>query len=74
MLDVATAVYFVKPDDFHAILNDFEDFDFFVRTRAIRRRAFVRHLESQVVAEIQRTDSSYLEISSEIDDYLSNTT
>lgn len=27
LLDVTTEVYFVKPDDFHAILNDFEDFD-----------------------------------------------
>ena len=27
LFDVASEVYFCKPDDFHAILNDFEDFD-----------------------------------------------
>lgn len=61
-------MYFVKPEDFHAILNDFEDFDQFVRTRAIRRRAYVRYLELEIISEIRKSDNSCLEISVDLED------
>jgi hypothetical protein len=45
-------VYFCKPDDFNAILDDFDDFDTFVRTRSIRRRAYIRYLEKEFETEL----------------------
>lgn len=45
--DVFTQVYFIKPNDFHAIMSISQDFDKFQRTRALRRRAYVRHIELQ---------------------------
>ena len=46
-LGVSTQIYFCKPSDFIAILDDFDEFDRFVRTRAIRRRAYIRYLENE---------------------------
>jgi hypothetical protein len=35
-----------------AILNEFEEFDKFQRTRAMRRRAYIRYIEQEVQDEI----------------------
>lgn len=49
---ISTQYYFIKPHDFTSILNEFEEFDKFQRTRAIRRRAYIRYLEQEVQDEI----------------------
>jgi signal-transduction protein with cAMP-binding, CBS, and nucleotidyltransferase domain len=49
---LSTMVYFCKPDDFNEILSDFDDFDKFVRTRAIRRKAYIRYLEEEFNKEL----------------------
>lgn len=46
--DVSTQVYFCRPDDFNHILSDFDDFDKFVKTRALRRRAYIRYLDAEM--------------------------
>lgn len=56
--DVSTQVYFCKPEDFNAILYDFDDFDTFVRTRSIRRRAYIRYLEKEFESELKLLEES----------------
>jgi hypothetical protein len=48
MSDVSTQIYFCKQDEFLLILQEFKEFDLFVRTRAIRRRAYIRYLETKI--------------------------
>ena len=43
-----------------------------MRTRAIRRRAYVRYLETEIVNEIRKIDNSCLDISIDIDENESN--
>lgn len=57
--DISTQVYYCQSDDFSAILEDFDDFDKFVRTRAIRRRAYFRHLENELQAEISLCEAEH---------------
>jgi tRNA(Ser,Leu) C12 N-acetylase TAN1 len=45
-------VYYCKPNDICEILGDFDDFDKFVRTRAIRRKAYIRYLEDEFNKEL----------------------
>lgn len=52
LFDAPTQVYYIKPNDFHAILDEFEEFDKFQRTRAIRRRAYIRFVEQEVQDEV----------------------
>ena len=39
-----------------------------MRTRAIRRRAYVRYLETEIINEIKKSDNSCLEFSVNLDD------
>ena len=57
--DLQTQVYFIKPDDFHDILNVFQDFNKFQRTRAMRRRAYVRYIEEEMEKQIREYDSRF---------------
>lgn len=53
--DLQTHIYYIKPDDFLAILSEFTEFNKFQRTRAMRRRAYFRYIEQ----ELQRSICDY---------------
>jgi hypothetical protein len=70
LVDVNTCAFFLKSDDFNNLLGDFPEFDQFIRTRAIRRRAYFRYLESEMVSEIlKKTLDSSMESSSDFDNF-----
>ena len=46
--NVSTQAYFIKNKAFNEIMSEFSEFDNFCRTRAIRRRAYLRYLEGEL--------------------------
>lgn len=45
---VSTQFYFIKPEYFHLMMEDFKDLNTLIKTRAIRRRAYFRFIEQEV--------------------------
>ena len=51
-----TNVYIVNADTFNELLLDYSDFDKFCRTRAIRRRAYIRFRDREIMQELEGSD------------------
>lgn len=61
-VDIFTVLYFVKANEFNAIMEEFKDFDLHVRLRAMRRRSYFRYLETEMSFEVNKHLDSCLDI------------